>query len=89
VCKNRWKHVRPSCRGRVGSARAPIGRRFVSGREGTFVRQLRGRYPDEEPFVRCLDESWALKAHREGKDGGSLAEAGFAGWGVAGDPAGG
>jgi len=30
------------------------------------------------PFVRCLDESWALKEEREGKDGGSLAAAGLA-----------
>jgi len=28
--------------------------------------------------VWCLDESWALKAEREGKEGGSLAAAGFA-----------
>ena len=25
--------------------------------------------------MRCRDESWALKSEREGKDGGSLAEA--------------
>ena len=30
------------------------------------------------PIVRCLVESWALKEEREGKDGGSLAEAGLA-----------
>jgi len=30
------------------------------------------------PFVRCLDESWALKRERKGKDGGNLAEAGLA-----------
>jgi len=30
------------------------------------------------PSVRCLDESWALKQEREGKDGGSLATAGLA-----------
>jgi len=30
------------------------------------------------PLGRCLDESWALKAEREGKDGGSLAAAGLA-----------
>ena len=28
--------------------------------------------------MRCLDESWALKAEREGKEGGSLAEVGLA-----------
>jgi len=33
---------------------------------------------EERPFVRCLDESWALNDEREGKDGGSLAAAGFA-----------
>jgi len=27
--------------------------------------------------MRGLDESWALKVKREGKDGGSLAEAGL------------
>jgi len=32
----------------------------------------------ERPLVRCLDESWALKEEREGKDGGSLAAAGLA-----------
>jgi len=32
--------------------------------------------------VRCLDESWALKKDREGKDCGSLAEAGFASGGA-------
>jgi len=30
------------------------------------------------PLVKCLDASWALKAEGEGKDGGSLAEAGLA-----------
>jgi len=29
-------------------------------------------------MVRCLEESWALKEEREGKDCGSLAEAGGA-----------
>jgi len=28
-------------------------------------------------MVRCLDESWALKEEREGKDWGTLAEAGL------------
>jgi len=31
----------------------------------------------ESPIVRCLDESWALNEEREGKDCGSLAEAGL------------
>ena len=43
-----------------------------------MVRRSRGRYTEERPFVRCLDESWALNDEREGKDGGSLAAAGFA-----------
>ena len=33
---------------------------------------------EESPTVRCLDESWALNEEREGKDSGSLAEAGLA-----------
>jgi len=28
------------------------------------VCQSRGRYTDEKPFVRCLEESWALKTER-------------------------
>jgi len=32
--------------------------------------------------VRCLDESWALKVEREGKEDWSLAEAGLAIGGV-------
>jgi len=70
--------VRPSCSGIVRCARASIGRCFLRGGEGTLVRQSRGRYTEERPFVRCLDESWALNDEREGKDGGSLAAAGFA-----------
>ena len=46
--------------------------------DGVLVRQLRGRYPEERPFVRCLDESWAQKEEREGKDSGCLAGAGLA-----------
>ena len=46
--------------------------------EGIFVHQSRGRYTEERPFVRCLDKSWALKEERQGKDCGSLAEAGLA-----------
>ena len=33
---------------------------------------------EESPTVRCLDESWALNEEREGKDCGSLADAGLA-----------
>ena len=69
--------MRPSCSGMVMCARASTGRCFLKGGEGTRVRQSRGRYTEERPFVRCLDESWALKEEREGKDGGSLAAAGF------------
>jgi len=43
ACSTRGKRVRPSCRGRVRGARASTGRSFLIGREGTFVRQLRGR----------------------------------------------
>jgi len=45
---------------------------------GWIIRQSRGRYPEESPFVRSLDESWALEEERQGKDCGSLAEAGLA-----------
>ena len=41
------------------------------------MRQSSGRYTEDRPLVRCLDESWALNDEREGKDGGSLAAAGF------------
>ena len=78
ACKTRGTHVRPSCRGRVRWARASTGRCFLRGREGILVRQLRGSYIEERPFVRCQDESWALKEEREGKDSGRLAEAGLA-----------
>jgi len=44
---------------------------------------------EERPFVRCLEESWALKGESEGQDGGSLAEAGLAYGGGAGHPEGG
>ena len=78
ACRTRGRHVRPACRGRVRWARASIGRCFVIGGDGISVRQSRGRYTEERPLVRCLDDSWALKEDREGKDYGSLAEAGFA-----------
>jgi len=42
------------------------------------VRQVRGRYTEERPIVRCREASWALKEESEGKDCGSLAEAGLA-----------
>jgi len=49
------------------------------------VGQLRGRLTEERPIVRCLEETWALKVEREGKDCGSLAEAGLAYRGGAGN----
>jgi len=39
------------------------------------MHQLRGRYTEERPIVRCLDASWAMQEERAGKDWGSLAEA--------------
>jgi len=59
-----------------------MGRCFLIGGEGTSVRQLRGRYTEERPTVRCLEASLALKEERDGKDCGSLAEAGFASGGA-------
>jgi len=86
ACRTRGRHVRPPCWGRVRCARASIGRCFLIGGEGIFVRQPRGRYTEERPFVRCLDESWALKEEREGNDCWSLAEAGLAFGGAYGIP---
>ena len=57
-------------------AKASIGRCFLIEGDGTGVRQSRERETDESPLGRCRDKSWALKANREGKDAGSLAEAG-------------
>jgi len=62
----------------VRCARASTGRCFLIGGEGTFVCQLRGRSMEERPTVRCLEASCAQKQDREGKDRGSLAEAGLA-----------
>jgi len=76
--RTRGRRERPSCSGMVRCARASTRRCFLIGGEGTWVRQSRGRYTEERPLVRCLDESWALKAETEGKEGGSLAAAGFA-----------
>ena len=78
VCSTRGRRVRHSCRGRVRCAKVLTGRCFLSRGEGTFVHKSRGRQMEERPFVRCLDESWALKEEREGKDRWSLAEAGLA-----------
>ena len=58
--RTRGTRVRPSCNGRVRSACGSTRRCFLSGGEGTFVRQLRGRYTEESPLVRCLDEPLAL-----------------------------
>jgi len=78
VCNMRGRRESPSCSGKVRCARASTGRCFLTGGEGTLVRQSRGRYTEERPLVRCLDASWALKEERDGKDCGSLAAAGFA-----------
>jgi len=78
ACSIRGRRVRPSCRGRVRCASASTGRCFLIGGEGTFVCQLRGRYTEERPVVRCLEAFSARKEEREGKDYGSLAEAGLA-----------
>jgi len=78
ACRTRGRRVRPSRKGSVRWARASTRRWRLWGREGISVRQSRGRYTEERPTVWCLDESWALKVEREGKDCGSLAEAGLA-----------
>jgi len=51
------------------------GRCFLSGGKGVFHSQSMVRYREERPFVTCLDEPKARKVEREGKEGGSLAEA--------------
>jgi len=43
ACKTSRRRVRPSCRGRVRSARASTGRCFLMGGEGGSVLQLKGR----------------------------------------------
>jgi len=43
VCRTRGKSVSPSCRGVVRFAKVLTGRSFLSGGEGTFDRQSRGR----------------------------------------------
>jgi len=78
ACRTSRRHERRSYRGSGRSARASTGRWFLIGDEGVFVFQLRGRETDESPIVRCLDLCWALNKEREGKDCGSLAEAGLA-----------
>jgi len=78
VCSTRGRRESPSCSGRVTCVRGSTRRCFLTGGEGTLVRQSRGRYTEERPLVRCLDASWALKEERDGKDCGSLAAAGFA-----------
>jgi len=40
--RTRGKRVRPSCRGRVSSAKASTGTCFLRGEEGTLVHQSRG-----------------------------------------------
>jgi len=78
ACRTSGRRARPSCRGRVRCARASTGRGFLIGGKGIFVSQHNGRYTEECPIVRCLDESWALNKETEGKDCGSLADAGLA-----------
>jgi len=70
--------VRPSWKGRVRGARASTGRCFVSGGEGTSRPPAKREVYGGKAFVRCLDESWALRQEKQGKEGGSLGEAGLA-----------
>jgi len=74
--RTRGKWESPSCRARVRCASPSTGRSFLIGGDGTFVRHSKGRYTGERPFVRCLEESWALKTEREGNEMGSLAVTG-------------
>ena len=73
----RGRLERPWVKGMVRCAMASMGSCFRIGGAGTRERQPRGRYTEDRPRVRCLEEYWALKVEREGKDGGSLAAAGL------------
>src|ERR1700761_6449693 len=67
----------PSIKGTIRCAMASMGGGFLMGGGGAGVRQSSGRYTEERPLVRCLEESWALKLEREGKEAGRRAAAGF------------
>ena len=45
---------------------------------GDLCVPAEGEVDRGEAYLRCLEESWALKEDRKGKDCGSLAEAGLA-----------
>ena len=64
-------------RGITRCAIASMGRCFRMGGEGTIECQSRGRYTEGRPLVSCLEESWALKTEREGKEEERRAAAGF------------
>jgi len=75
----------PSRMARVRCASASTERYFLISGDGIPVGQSRGRYTDERSFVSCLEESWALKTEREEKEWRSLAVAGLAEGGGAGN----
>jgi len=54
-----------------------MGRWFLIGGTGRGVLQWRGRYTDERPLVRALEESCARWGEREGKDAWWRAVAGL------------
>jgi len=67
----------PCVKGMVLWATASIGSWFLIGGTGRGVFQWSGRYTDEEPLVRALEESCARLGEREGKDAWRRAVAGF------------
>ena len=77
IFNTKGKGERPSLSGMVRWASASIERCLRMGGEGTGVCQSSGRYQEDSPLVRCLEESRALKEEREGKEVGSLAAAGL------------
>ena len=68
------KRESSSLREMVRCARASFGRCFLWG-VGTRIGQFNMRYTEERLIVRCLDESWAVKTDREGKEVRSLVAA--------------
>jgi len=66
--RTRGKCKSPSRRVRVRWASASNRTSLLIGGDEMSVHQSRGRYMEERPCVRCLEESWALKMEREGKE---------------------
>ena len=75
--RTRGRRESPPMRGMTRCAIASMGTCFLMGGVGTAERQLRGRYKEDKPLVRCREECWALRTEREGKEEGRRAAAGL------------